>query len=417
MIKCLSFVGTGPLNPARYTYQNMTCDSNIIQKALTDFFHPDTITLFVTGKARERNLSYVINSLDCPSVSVIDIPSGNSEKEMWDIFTIIAREVAADDNILLDITHSFRFLPFLAFLTSLYIREVTGGTISGILYGAYESGEDIFDNTGEKRRISPVINLTSFITLVDWMMAVRSFVSFADARGIRNMIQNHTRSAAIQEQTDPETSLDENIMQFAESLHTFTSSVQLARSIEGTYAASRVLKDLNHVQTKIASEIPPLGPVLGKISGLQSYAGIISSMSCWEHLEKERAIITYQVHNGLYLQAAELAREWMVSAVICSAGFGAKKLKENIRNEAETALHSLVRKMKHQHYPVTGIIKRLEKKEGWEEVAIIWISITHIRNDLAHCGMNEVFGDSRTLEKQVCEIPEKLKRFFEIIRG
>jgi CRISPR-associated DxTHG motif protein len=188
MRKCLSFVGTGELKPARYTLNGSLCDTTVIQKALAEFYHPDMITLFVTGKAKTNNLSTVITSLSEHPHTLIDIPDGRTESELWEIFDKISHAVGPDDEILLDITHAYRFMPFLAFLTALYIREVTGATLWGVVYGAYEAGEDFCDHTGQTRRISPISDLTSFITLVDWMMAVRSFVSFADARGMQAMV-------------------------------------------------------------------------------------------------------------------------------------------------------------------------------------------------------------------------------------
>jgi len=57
---------------------------------------------------------------------MVDIPDGKDEDELWKIFSIIVDEVQPGDEILFDITHGFRSLPFIAFLTVAYLKEVKG---------------------------------------------------------------------------------------------------------------------------------------------------------------------------------------------------------------------------------------------------------------------------------------------------
>lgn len=94
---------------------------------------------------------------------------------------------------------------------------------------------------------------------------------------------------------------------------------------------------------------------------LEVFASPGLHVSCRDHLQKQRAIITYQVRSGLFLQAAEMAREWMVSAVICMAGDGSSLPSEKVRGEAEQALRILVLKKRGKKYRSDSYVKRLEK--------------------------------------------------------
>jgi len=412
MRKCLSFVGTGELKPARYTLNGSLCDTTVIQKALAEFYHPDMITLFVTGKAKTNNLSTVITSLSEHPHTLIDIPDGRTESELWEIFDKISHAVDPDDEILLDITHAYRFMPFLAFLTALYIREVTGATLWGVVYGAYEAGEDFCDHTGQTRRISPISDLTSFITLVDWMMAVRSFVSFADARGMQAMVTASRIPGSISSPY-PDTDPYETLTHLADSLRQFTAGIQLARPIEAANSGIEVMKHLANVRNKIHADFPALNPVLEKINEMPPFAQTRSSSPSWSTLESQLAIISYQVEKGLYLQAAELAREWMVSAVICHQGLFSSWLKETVRTDAEEALHALTIRKNRKNYKSSPMVRRLEQITGWEKIANTWQKISRVRNDLAHCGMRETRKDAKTLENNVLAIPGELENVYQ----
>ncbi|MCA1917053.1 TM1812 family CRISPR-associated protein [Methanospirillum hungatei] len=415
MRKCLSFVGTGELKPARYIYNEFQCDTSVIQEALAKFYNPDLTILFVTDKAKSNNLSTVITSLSEHPYTTIDIPDGRTESELWMIFDKIIHAVSPDDEILLDITHAYRFLPFLAFLTALYIREVTGATLAGILYGAFEAGEDIYDQTGQTRRITPVSDLTSFIILTDWIMAVRSFISFADARGIQAMV-SESRIPGFISSPHQGTESGSALIHLADSLHQFTAGIQLSRPIEARESGIEVLKHLVTIRNQIHSDFSALNPVLDKITEISPFKQDMSTSPSWSTLEAQLAIISYQVEKGLYLQAAELAREWMVTAVICYHGLFSSWLNENIRTDVEGALHALTIKKKGKQYKSSPIVRRLEKNPEWKKIADIWHKIARIRNDLAHCGMREGREDAKTLEKKVIAIPEELTIFYQILR-
>ena len=45
-------------------------------------------------------------------VKEVPIPEGRSEEELWQIFDICVAQVAEGDQIILDVTHGFRSLPY-----------------------------------------------------------------------------------------------------------------------------------------------------------------------------------------------------------------------------------------------------------------------------------------------------------------
>ena len=67
------------------------------------------------------------------TVAFCEIPDGG-EESYWAIFED-QPAVADNDSVWLDITHSFRYLPMLAYAVLQYLQDVRGITVNGIYYG------------------------------------------------------------------------------------------------------------------------------------------------------------------------------------------------------------------------------------------------------------------------------------------
>src|SRR5690606_7835290 len=71
-------------------------------------------------------------------VENIGIPEGHNEEELWEIFKTILDQLEEGDEIILDITHSFRYLPMLTFIIINYARIVKKCSLKAVYYGAFE---------------------------------------------------------------------------------------------------------------------------------------------------------------------------------------------------------------------------------------------------------------------------------------
>ena len=408
MRKCLSFIGIRPLIPATYLWNDQEYTTPVIQKALSCFYPFDQIILFVTREAEVHNLLVVRDELIGNDIKIVRIANGGTEQEIWEIFSLISEEVNPEDEILFDITHAFRFLPFLAFLSATYIREITGARLIGVVYGAFDAGKD---EPGKPRR-TPVFDLTPFISLVDWMMAVRSFISFGDARGMRTLIDGFVTNTSAGAIPGINTG---HLTALAEPLRRFTTAVQLAQPLDGMEAAYQVMQTLPGARDEVETLIPPLNPVLSRISALDEYATPNPRVLTRKHLDQQLGIIIYQVEKGLYIQAAELAREWMVSAIIFAMGDGKQWLDEPVRTQAEELLRDLGRKKRGQSIKLTKYLKKMERNPRYKDLAGTWTIIAPLRNDLAHCGMHEHAPDTRELEAKILRIPGQLREFLDVL--
>jgi CRISPR-associated Csx2 family protein len=85
-----------------------------------------------------RGLEDVFDELGI-NASAIDIPDGKNEIEIWEIFETILGQLKNEDELYLDLTHGFRYLPMLLLVLSEFAKKTRQITVSHISYGNYES--------------------------------------------------------------------------------------------------------------------------------------------------------------------------------------------------------------------------------------------------------------------------------------
>ena len=125
------------------------------------------------GKAREL--------MEDDRVQALPIKTGNDTGEMWDIFMTIAGEIEAEETVIFDITHGLRSLPFLVFLFAAYLKSAKGVKIRGIYYGALELSKD---------NVTPVINLSEFVEMLDWLGASERFIEMGDGSALAELLKS-----------------------------------------------------------------------------------------------------------------------------------------------------------------------------------------------------------------------------------
>ena len=111
-------------------------------------------------------------------INNVMIPDGKSEDEIWQIFNKIFEQIGEDDEIILDITHSFRFLPMLTFIVLNYARFMKHCSIRDVYYGLVPQKE------GEH---TPILVLTPFVTLFDWTIGLERYLSAGDASWVHEL--------------------------------------------------------------------------------------------------------------------------------------------------------------------------------------------------------------------------------------
>jgi CRISPR-associated protein, TM1812 family len=115
------------------------------------------------------------------------IEYGKDENELWgnfDKFLQISTHLEPNDEIHLDITHSFRSLSLMSFIMSEFISNASGRelNIQGVYYGMLEY-------SGENNGITPIVNLAMFFKLLRWSKAIKELKTYGNAKEILSLLK------------------------------------------------------------------------------------------------------------------------------------------------------------------------------------------------------------------------------------
>ena len=136
-------------------------------------------------------------------LEVIDISDGVKKEQIDEIFQkmyecIRPKSEDFQDEIIFDITHSFRSIPMLAITVLNYARVLKECTLKGIYYGAYEAApRDVVD---VKR--APIFDLTTYDEILQWTSAADAFMRYGNAQQMREVYNSRMKNASIAERKE-----------------------------------------------------------------------------------------------------------------------------------------------------------------------------------------------------------------------
>ena len=124
---------------------------------------------------------------------VVLIKYGINEQEIIENTNIILglqQYLGNGDNLIVDITHSFRSLPMFMMNLLIYLRNVSQKKISitHIHYGMLEMSNEL--------GFTPIIDLKSMMDVNDWITAAYSFSEFGNAYKISRLVESEDKSVS-----------------------------------------------------------------------------------------------------------------------------------------------------------------------------------------------------------------------------
>ena len=111
------------------------------------------------------------------------IPYGEDMSEQTEILQIMAKDIQADDQVSLDLTHGLRHLPMIGLLSAMYLKTAKQVSIEGIYYGALEL-------TQKNGGTTPVMQLDGLLKISDWITALHGFDKTGDIAPFSELLQN-----------------------------------------------------------------------------------------------------------------------------------------------------------------------------------------------------------------------------------
>lgn len=420
--KFMSFLGASKYAECYYKLGEMATRTRFIQEHLIrvccqDWSEQDAAIIFTTDYAAacnwrnpgepERNLADLLNGLDYKlQIKEVKIPDGKNKEEIWQIFDLMLSNIEDGDEIIFDITHSFRSIPMLAMVVLNYAKVVKNARIAGIYYGAYEAR-----STDSGHEVAPVFDLTDLDELLEWSQAINAFVRYGNINHLNSLAMNDLRPKLT---GDIEAG---NMKNFISALLDFNNSILTCRgkylpghtdkrqkSIAGAY--KNMQQKLQRVREN--NTIKALTPLLADIEKSTS------KFDTTDNLKIGLAQIEWCIEKDLIQQAYTALDETMIT--YACRRYNYEETSKEREKVVTVALVLKGNKKPKSEWRVDGqylekIEELVEKLE--EEYARLYNEVKTMRNDLNHFGFTNDHYDSNDFIREIKKLYESFRNYLE----
>lgn len=399
MRRVITFLGTRP-KETTYRYEGEVYKGRVFAEALRQFLTFDEMLVFTTPEAREKTWP-VLRDLNDSRLHPVLIPIGRNEEELWTIFSCLTQEVAAADAVVFDITHGLRSIPFLVFLAAAYLKEARGVSIERIIYGAYELGQP-----------APVVDLSDFSGLLDWLTATHRFTQLGDGQPLAGLLREQEVSRSHDPALDP-VRPSEVLGDAAAAIESVSLALSVTRPLEAMESADRLTRTLDKASEVIESDMRPFALLSDQVRDSYAPFALDDPMkrANWrDNLCRQIAMIRWYLDKEQIVQAATLAREWLVSTVAYCVGAEPLTDLRTVRQPIAQALNNAWRwEAGLAIYEISRWDDAVFGLPDSDVLAYVWDAITGLRNDIAHVGMNERPESAYNLCRQMSDLLPKLE--------
>ncbi len=261
---------------------------------------PAKSLILLTRQAEEAHWENLKEEIKCFGPKAISI-SEDFEK-LWELLGILTDEIPDGAELILDITHSFRYMPMFLLILADYLRTLKNITIRKVLYGKY-------DREAEKH---PIIDITGLIRLQNWTRAVSVFNEY----GRHELLQS-----LLNDLSDIRNGYKRNINTLKEALNMsiYIATCRGDRILDGHHVET--LKPLKRLQRNLQenslskhgefSVIPPLlDKVIQKLETLKN-----TNKKEFESVKLLKSA-RWAFDHKMYQQSITLLREGIISWIM-----------------------------------------------------------------------------------------------------
>ncbi len=314
----VSFLGTSPYVRCNYGIgERWQRDVQFVQTATlhlecADWGADDRVLIGCTADAREKNLGALLAEVKTSGWSlepeILDLPDGTSEEELWAIFESLLDCIDDGDELVFDITHSYRSLPMLFTVLIQYLGVVRKVRVRGVYYGAFErlGRPDQVKAMPLADRNAPILDLTPFLRLYDWSAAIDHLLRFGAPDDLERLVQGQLAPILRRAQGPDEDA--RSLRRLVKQLADFARAARYARGQE--LASIRFHSDvLEPLSRAHAGLLPPLAPVLKRL--VTEFSGFPDTDPLNAFRTVKWCIEHDLVQQGLTLLQESLVDEWV----------------------------------------------------------------------------------------------------------
>lgn len=395
----MSFLGTGNYSSCSYSLNGKTSGKTpYIQEALMEltgahYTEEDRVTIFLTEKARNTHWDLLMERLassnNPATIRGVTIPSGHSEEEVWEIFSIIYKNINEGDRISLDVTHGFRTLPMLAVVLLNYTRFLKHTVIRGIYYGAFEAVED---------NIAPVFNLTGFDRLQQWSIGADHLVHYGNAEKIHDIIKEEVKRQETSKTEDNAAGpfASEEIIRLDKNLRDFCMDISTLRG-KRVYEGGRaedIKKVCRNIKRKNIS-YQAISPIIDSI------ADILKPYSK-KSVQNLILAVEWCIDHNLTQQGITLLQEALITIVMEGSALDHSDIKS--RKIVGDLVHMLARGIPQSSWrdelkENITLLRPVMRFSEMDRLSSVYANLSKLRNDINHAGFTDDTPASAFKEK------------------
>ena len=406
-MKAITFLGAGTAYDTAYCMEDgREQTAPYFGAALPHFFPNLSLRVLVTPEARSAHLDRFVQLAEphVADLEAIDIAGGRTEMEMWQIFETVIDAVDDGEQVIFDITHGFRSLPFLSFLAAAYLRVIKNVALVAVLYGNYEAR----DQSAKPHR-APVIDLTPFVGLLDWMVAADRFIRFGDAHDLAERLRQSKPDYRLQQEDSEARQLAILLSGTATAMDRVSSALRLIRPAEAMLASEDLQTQLVDATQGIQRQARPFHPLSQRV--VDEYAPLALPESVLDAdlpsvLARERTMVHWYLQRRQYVQTVAVAREWIVTWIMAHLGY-ADQYDRNVRGQTENAIGLILqhRKGKHIDEPLPLDLTAVPQLQ---KAIDLYGDLGDVRNDILHAGKRRGAASADSLEKRIDKLCRRL---------
>ena len=415
----LSVLGVAFYETCRYRKDDFTGSETLfVQKSLLEYLQQqenwggenDLVLMLLTDLARKNNWDKNLETRFCAklqkevayqglekilldmnlSYQDIAIPDGKDSEQMWEIFEVIFDKLQEGDELYLDITNSFRYLPMLLVVLVNYAKLLKNVKVKAIFYGNYEARD-------KESNIAPIMDLLPLSVLQDWTLAASDYLRYGQVQKLFELSESSL--LPILRNTETRTKDAEKLRSFVKTLKEMVEERTTCRGY--AIVGSKNVRKLKCTASEIQKvTIVQLRPIFEKIKqSLNDFDAKENVLNCIK-------VAKWCCANKLYQQATTMLEEGLGTFLCCHYQLDYRKMANRDAIFGCISIKTQNKDIEENKANKELVEKILADDSVWGNKAFVTIlqKILELRNDYNHAG----FKKNPFTAQKVIKIIEKL---------
>lgn len=400
----LSILGAAFYETCRYRKDDFTGSETLfVQKSILEYLQQqenwggenDLVLMLLTDLARKNNWDKNLETRFCAKLQKevayqglekilldmnlsyrdIAIPDGKDSDEMWEIFEVIFDELQEGDELYLDITNSFRYLPMLLVVLVNYAKLLKNVKVKAIFYGNYEARD-------KESNIAPIMDLLPLSVLQDWTLAASDYLSYGQVEKLFELSESSL--LPILRNTETRTKDAEKLRSFVTKLKEMVEERTTCRGY--AIVGSKNVRKLKCTASEIQKvTIVQLKPIFEKIKqSLNDFDAKENVLNCIKAAK-------WCCVNKLYQQATTMLEEGLGTFLCCHYQLDYRKMANRDAIFGCISIKTQNKDIEENKANKELVEKILADDSVWGNKAFVTIlqKILELRNDYNHAGFKK----------------------------